>query len=70
MKRLKLSCNYCEGAGPTPGTLWTDNNGPIVDCPICNDHSPSARRQREFEAAERQRKDSSRLTSTHRGSET
>lgn len=55
MAPKRLGCSYCEGQGPGPGVLWTDNNGPIVDCPMCNDNSPSARRQREFEAAERQR---------------
>jgi hypothetical protein len=53
MKRL--GCSYCEGQGPEPGTLWMDNNGPIVDCPICNDNSPAAKRERDYEAALRQR---------------
>jgi hypothetical protein len=53
----KIECTYCEGQGPERGFMWTDNNGPIVPCPFCNSayDGPSARRQREFEAAKRQR---------------
>lgn len=27
----KTECQYCDGEGQ----IETDNNGPIVDCPIC-----------------------------------
>ena len=60
-------CSYCDRHGPDRGFLWTDNNGPIVACPICNSEydSLSAQRQREFDAAERQR--TSRLPSDQCG---
>jgi hypothetical protein len=50
-------CKYCEDQGPSRGFLWTDNNGPVVACPICNSEydTPKARRQREYDAAEYQR---------------
>jgi len=35
---MKPACKYCNGQGPSRGFLWTDNNGPIVPCPICNAH--------------------------------
>jgi hypothetical protein len=28
------ACRYCEDQ-PEPGRIETDNNGPIVDCPMC-----------------------------------
>ena len=34
-KARKDTCDYCAG-GPAPGWIETDNNGPIVSCPICN----------------------------------
>ena len=31
-------CSYCEVSGQTEkGWIETDNNGPIVPCPVCND---------------------------------
>jgi hypothetical protein len=39
-KARAIGCKYCEGAGPEPGFLWTENNGPIVTCPLCNDIGP------------------------------
>lgn len=50
-------CKYCENQGPSRGFMWTDNNGPIRACPICNSEydTPHARRQREYDAAEYQR---------------
>lgn len=52
-----MKCKYCDGAGPSRGFIWTDNNGPIVACPVCNAEydTPRARREREYEAAEYQR---------------
>lgn len=29
------ACEYCAN-GPEPGWIETDNNGPIVPCPVCN----------------------------------
>lgn len=29
-------CPHCEDAGPKPGLIETDNNGPIVACPLCD----------------------------------
>lgn len=34
--REALGCPHCLGAGPEPGWIEQDNNGPIVACPICN----------------------------------
>ena len=34
-RQPKPPCKYCEGE-PEPGWIETDNNGPIVRCPICN----------------------------------
>jgi hypothetical protein len=55
---MKLGCGYCKGDGPEPGFICMDNNGPIVGCPVCNPtYDPStARRQHQFESAQRQRK--------------
>jgi hypothetical protein len=39
--KQKLGCNYCEGEAE-PGWIETDNNGPIVPCPICNPEAASA----------------------------
>lgn len=52
-----VTCSYCHGHGPSHGFLWTDNNGPIVACPVCNSEydSTEALRQREYDAAEHQR---------------
>jgi rubrerythrin len=37
LKRAKtLGCDYCRDAGPEKGFIWMDNNGPIVECPVCN----------------------------------
>jgi len=33
--KTKLGCRYCEHE-PKPGWIETDNNGPIVSRPICN----------------------------------
>lgn len=53
------SKNVCPGCGgePEPGFIEQPNNGPIVACPYCNADwdSDSARRQREYDAAEEQR---------------
>lgn len=53
------NCKYCGDNGPSHGFLWTDNNGPIVACPVCNaDYDTAkARRDRDFDAAERQRRE-------------
>lgn len=32
------SCSHCEDE-PEHGWIETDNNGPIVPCPVCNPHS-------------------------------
>lgn len=45
-------CAYCEGAGPEPGLIWTDNNGPTVECPMCNLRPD---REREWDLAMAQR---------------
>lgn len=38
-RTTKAVCRYCEGE-PELGWIETDNNGPIVRCPICNpEHS-------------------------------
>lgn len=29
-------CQHCKDAGPKPGWIEIDNNGPIVACPVCN----------------------------------
>ena len=34
-KEIEVKCFYCKNE-PEPGWLETDNNGPIVPCPICN----------------------------------
>ncbi len=49
-----VTCSYCHGHGPSHGFLWTDNNGPIVACPVCNSayETPKAKREREHDAAE------------------
>lgn len=53
MTKIKVGCAYCRDAGPEHGFLWTDNNGPVVACPVCNAayDTDRARRKREFEAA-------------------
>lgn len=33
-------CPHCAGAGPDPGWIYTENNGPIVRCPFC-EHKPA-----------------------------
>lgn len=40
----KLGCYYCEGESD-PGWIETDNNGPIVSCPICNPDGDENRRR-------------------------
>ena len=35
-------CEYCQ-AESEPGWIETDNNGPIVPCPICNDDGSKPR---------------------------
>lgn len=38
------NCEYDRRTGlPEGGWIWTDNNGPIVSCPMCN---PDERHQR------------------------
>lgn len=54
-QRLELKpcgCEHCDDAGPDPGWLYTDNNGPIVACPICN---KDGEKERAWELAELQR---------------
>ena len=46
-----MKCTYCKG-GPDPGWMWTENNGPIVACPVCN---PDGEKDRIWEMAELQR---------------
>lgn len=49
---MLLGCTYCKDAGPDPGWLWMDNNGPIVRCPFCNpepDDFTKAEQQRDAE---------------------
>ena len=29
-------CPHCAGAGPEPGLIEQDDNGPIVECLLCN----------------------------------
>lgn len=48
---MKLGCAHCEG-GPEPGWFETDNNGPIVACPVCN---PDGEKNRAWDRAEAQR---------------
>ena len=45
-------CPHCDGAGPNPGWIETENNGPIVACPLCN---PDGEKERAWEMAEAQR---------------
>lgn len=54
---MKLGCDHCKGERE-PGFIEMRNNGPIVACPVCNGDydSPSQVREREFEAAEAQRR--------------
>lgn len=40
-------CEYCRDE-PLAGWIETDNNGPVVPCPSCNDKS---RFEREYEKA-------------------
>jgi hypothetical protein len=35
-ERERLSCAYCDGLGQ----IETDNNGPIVECPVCKPWAP------------------------------
>jgi hypothetical protein len=46
-------CDYCRG-GPEPGWIETDNNGPIVNCPMCNEDK-SSWLERVWKSAETQR---------------
>lgn len=41
-------CDHCRNAGPEPGWIEQDNNGPIVSCPICN---PKGEEERAWEMA-------------------
>lgn len=50
--RALAGCYYCKGDGPEPGLLYTENNGPIVPCPVCN---PITDREIEYERAVAQR---------------
>jgi hypothetical protein len=34
----KAACYYCKNEAE-PGRIETDNNGPIVNCPVCNSDS-------------------------------
>lgn len=34
-REQKFGCDYCK-CESVPGWIKTDNNGPIVPCPICN----------------------------------
>lgn len=45
---MKPRCDYCDG----DGWIETDNNGPIVTCPLCN---PKSAREIEYERALLQR---------------
>jgi hypothetical protein len=51
-KKFLPGCDYCKGDGPEPGMIFTDNNGPIVPCPVCN---PKTDREIEYERALMQR---------------
>lgn len=42
------TCFYCKGE-PETGWIETDNNGPIVPCPVCN---PKTDREIEYDRAE------------------
>ena len=46
-----MACEYCKGE-PETGWIETENNGPIVACPVCN---PNGEREREWQRAEMER---------------
>ncbi len=47
MKLTLKRCEYCRNE-PEPGWIDTDDNGPIVPCPVCNQKT---RFEREFDKA-------------------
>lgn len=47
------ACYYCKGE-PEPGYIEMPNNGPLVNCPICNpdpDDFTKAEQQRDMQRA-------------------
>lgn len=56
MEAAPRNCLYCKGE-QEPGWIETDNNGPIVACPVCN---PNGEREREYYRALFQRQAQSR----------
>lgn len=52
MMRYRIGCAHCQSRGPELGWIETDNNGPIVCCPMCN---PNGEKDRSFDLAEAQR---------------